>query len=935
MHLDSRLATRDSFVKPVPDDIDEWTHYLHGPDNNAVSRDRVVASPRSLQWIAAPVYGRHHNHLASLSAMVSAGGRLLSIEDFGPALSLGLPAAWRLVARDAFNGVTLWERPVTAWQSTKTGFRSGPVHLPRRLVAVDDSVYVALNLRGPLLCLDPVTGETVKTFEGTEGTEDILYADGILYLVAADTAGKGRKRILAVNADGGETLWTREGDAGGTIMPATLAVGAKRLFYHDGTAVVAVDKTDGDIKWRKPLPSVAKRPSWLSPTVVYHDGVILCADRAIEYPEQWRTNSKLVSGTKTHGGPALLTALSTEDGAELWHTDASECFHGAPDVFVIDSLVWASQGPARFFYEPLRPILAKMMGPDFYIEKVTGRELRTGRVARTVDAAEAFTLAHHHRCFRNKATERFIIMGRTGIEFISLDGGHSLRHNWTRGMCQYGVMPANGLLYTPPHPCACYNASKLNGFFAYSGRRAEAWREDGGSRLSKGPAFGRMGDRKSQISNPKSQSSDFRSQSSGPKSQSSDLGSETSDPLDWPTYRSDNARSGCGRGAVPDRPKVAWQHTLGGRLSAPTSADGKVFVCSVEQHAVHALDLDSGKRLWSHAARGRVDSPPTYWRGRVYFGAADGSIQCLSAADGVPVWRFDAAPRNHAIVVRDQLESPWPVAGSVLVRDGAVYALAGRSSYLDGGMHFLKLDAVTGELQLRRRIYSRDPETGRQTVDDVASLYLAGIQYDVPSSVGDTIFMREACLSLDGAFADKPTPHLYSPGGLLDGTWWHRYSMIYGSRFRDGPGGNAYSRAGGAPNGRLLVHDNRRVYGYGETAPNRYRLSCVAKTAKGGRKKPLPTVWSNPKCPIMVHAMVLVRAAETARLVIAGPQARALHDVAVLRGNEGGLFAVVDASTGEIVSQRALESIPVFDGMCVARGQVVLCLKSGCVVSLK
>ena len=85
---------------------------------------------------------------------------------------------------------------------------------------------------------------------------------------------------------------------------------------------------------------------------------------------------------------------------------------------------------------------------------------------------------------------------------------------------------------------------------------------------------------------------------------------------------------------------------------------------------------------------------------------------------------------------------PWPIAGSVLVRDGSVYALAGRSSYLDGGMVFLKLDALTGQPQQIRSIYSRDPETGRQRVDDVDSLYLAGLSFDIPSSSGESSCFR-------------------------------------------------------------------------------------------------------------------------------------------------------------------------------------------------
>jgi len=33
-------------VKPWPAEIDQWTHYLHGPDNNAVAHDARVGPPR-------------------------------------------------------------------------------------------------------------------------------------------------------------------------------------------------------------------------------------------------------------------------------------------------------------------------------------------------------------------------------------------------------------------------------------------------------------------------------------------------------------------------------------------------------------------------------------------------------------------------------------------------------------------------------------------------------------------------------------------------------------------------------------------------------------------------------------------------------------------------------------------------------------------------
>ena len=59
--------------KPVPPNIDEWPHYLHGPDNNAVARDTVVGPPRRMQWVAGPRYARSDEINSSMAAMVSAG----------------------------------------------------------------------------------------------------------------------------------------------------------------------------------------------------------------------------------------------------------------------------------------------------------------------------------------------------------------------------------------------------------------------------------------------------------------------------------------------------------------------------------------------------------------------------------------------------------------------------------------------------------------------------------------------------------------------------------------------------------------------------------------------------------------------------------------------------------------------------------------------
>ena len=84
-------------VKPWPKEIDEWTHFLHNPQNNAVCSDALVGQPRSLRWTAGPRWSRSHEEMASMSAMVSARGRIFYIIDDGPLMSLRFPSTWKVI----------------------------------------------------------------------------------------------------------------------------------------------------------------------------------------------------------------------------------------------------------------------------------------------------------------------------------------------------------------------------------------------------------------------------------------------------------------------------------------------------------------------------------------------------------------------------------------------------------------------------------------------------------------------------------------------------------------------------------------------------------------------------------------------------------------------------------------------------------------------
>jgi len=101
----------------------------------------------------------------------------------------------------------------------------------------------------------------------------------------------------------------------------------------------------------------------------------------------------------------------------------------------------------------------------------------------------------HHRCHRSKATDRFVLSGNSGINFLDVDTIERTSYPWIRGVCLYGLMPCNGLIYAPPHDCACYIEAKQYGFNALAAESKTARipaKASEDARLERGPAFGRV-----------------------------------------------------------------------------------------------------------------------------------------------------------------------------------------------------------------------------------------------------------------------------------------------------------------------------------------------------------------------------------------------------------------------------------------------------------
>jgi len=948
-------------VKPRPATIDDWTHFLHGPDNNAVAKDTVVGPPYHIQWAGEPKYCRSHQYLTSVATMVSAGGRLFYLIDEGPrALEELLPARWFLVARDAFNGVVLWKRRIASWQPhNQKGRIPFPPDLYRRLVAVGESVYATLGIFAPVASLDAATGKTRRTYEGTERTEEIVCDDGLLLLViAADSPERidrrrmafGRdeptqKRLAAVHAGTGKVLWTKEDKDTRGLLPLTLTVADGRAVFQNTGAVLCLDAKTGREQWRHEQKSDYARVAYSTSTVVLADGVVLVADR----PAGGRAKAGARTGTQSTA--TRLVALAAENGRVLWEADAAEGHTSPTDVFVSDGLVWAG-----------RQVRHKAL--DFR----TALDLRTGAVGRQFGQADGWPDWHHHRCYREKATVKYVLCGRTGVEFIDLATGKLTPHHWVRGSCRYGILPCNGLIYSPPDQCACYIESKLCGFHALAPKRpaARPIHQSGSpdtARLVRGPAYSTIRNPKSAIRNGE----------------------------DWPTYRRDAARSGRTTTAVPLELKEHWQTKLTGKLSSLVCAAGRLLVAQVHAHTVVCLDAETGRRLWSYTAGGRVDSPPTVASGLAVFGCRDGHVYALRAADGALAWRFRAAPDDRRLVAAGQIESVWPVHGSVLVEAGALYCAAGRNPHLDGGVYVHKLDLATGKPLLTKRFYSRDPETGNHVNlfepfrgRMLPDRELPGVLPDIPSSDETYLYLRSVAFTRDLKPVGLGKPHLFCSMGFVDDTWWERTYWLYGTHMYSGCRGWPYAKTL-EPAARIAAFDDSRVYGYqcpkfrtpglfaADKVPKRIEPQLPGtprrKGAKGDRQADVRRARSRRKdradramkfaygwrSDVGLYARAMVLANGT--LFLAGPprfdeaaagkllDTAGTHEaklpapladaMASFEGGRGGLLWAVRKTDGKKLAEMKLDAVPVFDGMIAAGGRLFLATTDGRVLCLR
>ena len=919
--LGAMVVGGEKTVKPWPEGIGDWPQYLNKADNNAVAKDSVAGPPRYIQWLDKPTWCRSHMAIPTVASLVSGNGRLFAIEDTAPPDNPFLPAAFRIVARDAFNGKQLWAREITRWESVTMYIKCQPVQQQRRMAVVDDTLYCTLELEGPVSALDAATGEVLKTYENTKPTQEVAYDQGILFLNVGDRFntsaynivklkdkpfvegvdpsepfyGSGFKEgyapeikdkanpksaILAIDPNTGKQLWVIPNISNYTA--GSLSIKGEYAVYQAANGLFCVDSKTGKTIWAKEK-SIANSVGHDSLTPGTTPNTVVITDDKIFAVEADPITGKVGANPKN-----TVVAYSLKDGKQLWQAPSQGNYESSSDVFHVNGTLWlGGQNPTQYNVETgevIKKIVQKMTGP-----------------------------MGHDRCYRNYITERYFINSKTGgADFLELESSKEFPNHWTRGGCGMGVLPANGLVYSTPYSCQCSIGSMFQGMNAYASPQPRLQASDQpvavkrSVRLEKGPAYNKT--------------------------------TETTPAAedDWPAYRYSGFRGGITKAKIPATLSVCWETKLPTQPSALTAAAGKVFACDIHTHTLYALDSNTGQTKWTYTAGGRIDSPPAYHKGMVLFGCRDGWVYCLGASDGMLAWRFKDLP-DKLIGAFGQLESAWPVAGSVLVLNDTLYFSAGRCSYLDGGVFLYALDPRTGELLKSRSTYGPFTEQNGFPVGGDA-----GFKNDVLVTDGTKLYLRQKAFDLDLADA-VPGKHIIPSGGFLDGepqhrTCWSLTSSI--SRRNAGDilvsNGMDYYEVQGFPLFANHSYFDPRRNGYTLFAGTLDSASSTAKrTNPRSRERETSEELWRQNIPITGKAMAMAGNV----LFVAGEPMKFddpsyKNYVAAYNGKLGGRLLAISVTDGTKLAEYKLSAAPVWDSIAIANEQLYISLEDGTVQCL-
>jgi outer membrane protein assembly factor BamB len=353
------------------------------------------------------------------------------------------------------------------------------------------------------------------------------------------------------------------------------------------------------------------------------------------------------------------------------------------------------------------------------------------------------------------------------------------------------------------------------------------------------------------------------------------------------------------------------------------------FVSSPDAQEVVGLDATNGNVRWRFTASGRVDSSPTIYNGLCIFGSNDGSVYALRARTGERVWQLRPTS-NQRIVAYGQVESPWPVAGAVLLSDDTVYFAAGRQPLASGGIYVHAVDPMEGAIKWAERI---------NTVPQQSFYENSGLEFDpvdILHQEGDGIAMSRWQIAQDGSSKTVDKWNGFARLSTGEGAAWvPRGFWSYGPRHQHRFPGEAARRP-------LCVFQNNTTISYLNGTTQLFRSDFSEdqqfdskwitgwKLSQDGRKgkKPYRTdrlaensVWQSDVFGSEEPALGEQRYNRLHAMALAG-------DDSLYVMHEDGRLKLINAADGSVVKAAMLPA-PAWDGLVISDRKLFVSTQDG------
>jgi outer membrane protein assembly factor BamB len=205
--------------------------------------------------------------------------------------------------------------------------------------------------------------------------------------------------------------------------------------------------------------------------------------------------------------------------------------------------------------------------------------------------------------------------------------------------------------------------------------------------------------------------------------------------------------------------KARWKQQVANlNASAPTYADGVVFISNLEPGQVIALSAQDGHVLWKHPLPGRTESSPLVVGNKVIMGCECNTVYALDRTTGKTIWQrhvngaVKAAPayENGIVYIGDyggELNAIRVGDGSIKWQTGSQGTSFGRS-----GQFYATAAVAFGRVYVGNtdgRMYSFDQQTGKLIWSHSTSNYVyAGAVAARTADTQPTVYFG----SYDGTF---------------------------------------------------------------------------------------------------------------------------------------------------------------------------------------